>query len=588
MKRTIIKVISFALSAALLCSSLTAVCADRAYAYDIPDITYHHYDITVIDDLLSDFSDACSIPDNDSEVKSLYNQIIHAFDDLYTQNSIAQINYNSNPSDDYYKTEYLYMSDTLRKTPYKIFDVLSQEINNSEYTILLSDFLGKYSDAVKRFKMPEIPDSNKQAELCDEFYSINASGLSENEKETKIAQLYLDLANYLNSQSSTGNYLNDAYMVYDRDYSIESISKLNSCIKDSSKKAFKFCQKKLSETNPPQTVTKIDDPFIIINDYTENISAELKESSEYILKNKLYTLADSTVSAGGAFTINLPLYNTAYIFQSADHSFWDVQTSVHEFGHFNSMRHDNIPALLSFSQNLDICEVQSQGLEILFSKFYDQIFDDLATRARLVNVYNMVSIISGGFMINEFENYIFSNASHMTAQDVIDTYDRIQKDYDVYNVDFYVIPHLFECPGYYISYAVSALGASNILKTATEDGYSQAVDMYTKVSHINTTNCDYSFSDGLQQCGFDNVLSEDYISDLEVPLNDYVNIQCGIIPGDINSDGTLSASDIKLIKNMLLYPGKIYPDNQLVMADVNYDSSVNATDMLAAAKKLLK
>ncbi|MDO5560683.1 MAG: dockerin type I domain-containing protein [Oscillospiraceae bacterium] len=590
-KKTLSYIVSTVLTFSLLVSANPAV----LYADEIPPIVYSRYDEQKIDTLLDEFSDACFISNNDAVVTQLYNEIISEYDMIVTQKVIANIYFDTDPSNEEYSDEVLYMADIINNVSPKIDETLSLMINISEYSDLLHSLTGDLYEYLAYYEATDTPETNTQQEIYNEYSKLMASDISDDEKELKAAQLYLDLVNYLNSISSTGNYLDDAYIAYGRDYTTTDMDALSDSIKKSTKKIFNFALDKASGFSYSASCPQVDNPFLEVDKYAGLISDELKESSQFILNNNLYRLADVSESSGVSYTTSLPSYKTAYIFQTVNKSFSDITTAIHEFGHFNNMRHNDTPAYYIYGDDLDLSEVQSQGLEMLYTQFYDDIDKENAQILRIINILDFTSAISGGFMVNEFENTIFSDADRLTPQDVIDVNNSIMSEYgNVYDVDFYQIPHLYMSPGYYISYAVSALAALDLLKTCNDGNFDKAVQMYTDISHCSTYNPQISFADSLSQCGFDNVLSDKYISDLVVSLNDYTSIQSGIIPGDVNSNGTVSAADLICIKDVILGSGKFIDsdgyisENKLHSADINYDDSVDALDIAAMVCKLLR
>ncbi len=63
------------------------------------------------------------------------------------------------------------------------------------------------------------------------------------------------------------------------------------------------------------------------------------------------------------------------IFMTTEAACYDIFTVVHEFGHFNSVYHDDTPALYT-NINMDVSEIHSQGLELLFYPYYEQMYPE--------------------------------------------------------------------------------------------------------------------------------------------------------------------------------------------------------------------
>jgi oligoendopeptidase F len=103
---------------------------------------------------------------------------------------------------------------------------------------------------------------------------------------------------------------------------------------------------------------------------------------------------------------------------------------------------------------------------------------------------------------------------------VLDLWDEITGDY--LDLDFYEINHLFEMPGYYVSYAVSALAAFDIWEDCLYDPDS-ALAKYEKIARIPSNSKDTKFLEALKSCGFSDVMTKEYINVLAQELSDYAD-----------------------------------------------------------------
>lgn len=117
----------------------------------------------------------------------------------------------------------------------------------------------------------------------------------------------------------------------------------------------------------------------------------------------------------------------------------------------------------------------------------------------------MDSVISG-FAVGEFEYRVMQDLENISPQDVCDIFDEIMEEAGL-SSQLYQITHLYEQPGYYISYGVSALASMQIYAAMQED-FSQAIIMYTNISAISSKSGDYQFLEALASSGFDNIFDE--------------------------------------------------------------------------------
>ena len=151
---------------------------------------------------------------------------------------------------------------------------------------------------------------------------------------------------------------------------------------------------------------------------------------------------------------------------------------------------------------------------------FDSIFSNKADAMRLTKLYDMLNAVLSGFTIGKFEYNVLKNIDTMTPDDVIDYYNSLTENYDT-EAPFYSFSHIFEQPGYYISYGVSALAALNIWETSLDD-YGKAVEMYENIASISCNSGEYQFRTALSESGFNDVLSEDYIKQLNTKLAGFI------------------------------------------------------------------
>ena len=140
---------------------------------------------------------------------------------------------------------------------------------------------------------------------------------------------------------------------------------------------------------------------------------------------------------------------------------------------------------------------------------------------RVVKTYDMLYAVITGFFVGEFEYKVLKNKDTYTPEDVINCWDEIMGDY-LPGVGFYEINHIFETPGYYISYGVSALAAFDIWEDCLYDP-DAALEKYERVVRISCNDSDYKFRSAMKKAGFSEVLNKKYIKTLADELSDYAS-----------------------------------------------------------------
>lgn len=105
-----------------------------------------------------------------------------------------------------------------------------------------------------------------------------------------------------------------------------------------------------------------------VEPYMDAVSSEYRELYGYMRDNGLYDLDILASSSTLGVTVSLPAYRSAYILSSAQGSYLDVKTLIHEFGHFANH------CLAEDEQFCyDVAETHSQGLEALYLTFADSL-----------------------------------------------------------------------------------------------------------------------------------------------------------------------------------------------------------------------
>lgn len=244
--------------------------------------------------------------------------------------------------------------------------------------------------------------------------------------------------------------------------------------------------------------------------YFSKISPELAESVNYLINNKLFDLEYSEKKMDTGATLVLKDAGDAFIFDSPTGVRADIYTYVHEFGHFNYDYHiaqdDG-----EYYSNLDFMEYHSQGMELLFLKYYSEIFgEDLGNALSIGEINHIINAILQGCMVTEFEIYAFEHPD-ATVDELSEEYCNIGRAYGMNYLsgvkkiyDWVDIPHIFQVPFYYISYSTSALAALETYASSLED-YDKAVEKYLEMSALQSN---WGFKNVLHFVGLNDIFEE--------------------------------------------------------------------------------
>lgn len=220
----------------------------------------------------------------------------------------------------------------------------------------------------------------------------------------------------------------------------------------------------------------------------QHMSPEVSEACGYMLRHGLCDLERSDDKRPKGYTVWLPDYKVPYIFNAPSGLADDYQETFHEFGHFLSYFYCGGDG----QDDFDLCEIQSQGMEMMFLNFYDDIFGDAAAVMRAEAVLGMLGSVIDGAMYDEFQQRVYAEKS-LTPERADEIFAELYVDYGYAEYDGFErgwtwLGHNFENPFYYISYAVSALPALELFVRA-QDSPAEAADAYLRIAAMSSEHC---------------------------------------------------------------------------------------------------
>ena len=207
----------------------------------------------------------------------------------------------------------------------------------------------------------------------------------------------------------------------------------------------------------------------------------------------------------GAFTTYLPDFETPVIYFGP--GYFATDTFVHEFGHYFAAAlsedgGDSLP--------YDLAETQSQGDEFLFAYWFEYIepsYVEVAHAVAEYKIYDVLTSILTASLVNDFETYVYTHLDALTPEeldgvlvslcDAYGGYDAVKAALG-YEPEIYWHHVVMEAPGYYVSYAASAIPTLALYATAKTEGFRTAVEAY---SVIVTADPEAGFLAALDEAG---------------------------------------------------------------------------------------
>lgn len=370
-------------------------------------------------------------------------------------------------------------------------------------------------------------------EVDYETYDTVATQLAQ-EKNALLGEIYLRMVELRQTEAKSygyDNYAEYAYAeIYTRDYTPEEIRPFHEAVKKYIAPLYSQVYDLFRSYVMAGAYDEInavdysgDVALDMIEPYLAQMSDELLEAFTFMREGGYYDSEASDTKAPGGFTTSLTAYGAPFFFNAPSGELYDFTTTVHEFGHYNEDYWAS-NEFIDYSKNIDIAEVHSQGMELMFSHWYPEIFgEDGADAMEIYLLLNLLGSVMDGCLHDELQQFVYYTPD-VTLQQINQQYRKLMGEYgqvpatdprtEMYSwVD---IPHTFMQPCYYISYAVSAAGAFSFWLDAQETDYYEALDNYLEFTALSGI---YTFTESFEQVGLDAPIDPDYIRALAGDLS---------------------------------------------------------------------
>jgi hypothetical protein len=500
--------------------------SDVAYA----DMEYDYYtleDFAPYAEAIESFAQSGGAQEDfDAADEAALAQYAHAV----TLINLASIRFDADPSSSEAYDEYLRIS-SVTNACYDAYFAAMQAVASSDYSSLLKS---RYDSWMISWFAEYEPASDEDFEQYDlesqleqEYYSLMAA---ENPDYSAIADVYVQLVSLRNDQAAAYGYSSYADYAYDsiygRTYTPEDSEALWAAVKEYFVpliEKYGYDAGMAAADYSDKVDTSAQTILSSMKTSLAQMSPELESAFDYMVEYGLYDIEYSADKSDTGYTVFLYEYGEPFVFNAAYDYYTDYTNAFHEFGHFVSYFYNGEDAMYAFADN-DICELQSQGMEVMFSHFYDDIFGEEGGEIFLRDMLmNLVYSVVDGAMWDEFQQRIY-------AEDEL-SYARIQEifeevyasygyaEYDGYETYWAEVPHNFSSPFYYISYAVSALPSLELFELM-QDSFSGALDTYLTIAAIDPSY--YYFDDVMDYAGLSDVFSEGTVREIAETAEKYL------------------------------------------------------------------
>ena len=492
----------------------------RAAGTHFKDMKYEHYYPEAFYDqveIMYDLADEKDIEAVCAQYDLLYREFCY-IDSLYV---LAEIRYSADVHSDYWSGESLYSAELWSETG----DALSAACRY----VLESDIGGKFSDhigedvALSLAAYESLGDREAElftleTELVNEYFALSnnareeavytydgrdwtwamLSGIRGDSLYSNDYEGYLEVWYGLDRQANQllgplfrellairtetaeirgyDSYADYAYeCTYGRDFTTEDAQALCDAVKPLAQDYYEslYYSDVWYIYNEVSPVMDSDSLLSALGNTLPLFGPELEKSFSALTENHLYLLTDEPSAQSGAYTTELNYYRSPFLYMYMEGDCYDFSTLTHEFGHFCDSFYTPIPNILTSVGSYDLFEIHSTGLEVLYSEYYDLIYDSGADIARFITLGSQMESLIDGCIMDEFQRRIYEDPD-MNLKELNRLYADIRREYGADQTtkeeySWVYVSHNFEAPLYYLSYAVSSLASLQLWDMAQED-----------------------------------------------------------------------------------------------------------------------
>ena len=391
----------------------------------------------------------------------------------------------------------------------------------------LDDFTFEYEGTVWTFsKLNGIEGSMLYYRDAESYFDV-VYGLEGAIFET-VGPIYVELVQIRDRIAKLNDYDDYVAYAYDttygRDFSAEDAQVFCNAVKSVSKDAYALTAYQGASYADISASFTPDSLIEQLGAAAKDLDPEIYTHWEYLKNNRLYNIGTEEVRLDASFSTYLQSTQTPYIFCKLGGTFRDFTTISHEFGHFINFHSKKEENVLICPDRYDLSEIHSNGLELLMPNEYELLFGDKAAAAAHSEISDAISGILDGCLYDEFQRRVYQNPG-MTAEEIRDLfyelcveYGKDENDWGL-NYDWMFVPHNFSSPLYYLSYAVSGVGALEIWETSRTN-LSDGIALWKKV--LSYSDNDLGYLEVAKACGLHPITQGDDVVRILQSAMDFV------------------------------------------------------------------
>lgn len=378
------------------------------------------------------------------------------------------------------------------------------------------------------YDMDTISEAYEAGEISVEEYFTGFADILDQRNQT-LGELFLELVEVRTQIAQSygyDNYADYAYEeIYERDYSPEDLTEYRrqviEYIVPLEHDLYDLLMADTSYDAMWEAEMSEEECLENLERYLPEISDDMLISYRYMVDHGMADLSIDEQKAPGGYTTQIYVYNAPFMFNCADGTISDMGTLIHEFGHYNQMYFASEDEWLYSYNNLDVAEIHSQGLELLFLDHSDDIYGENAYAIKLYTLMNMAYACVEGVKEDAFQYEVYSNPEGLTVEKLNEIYYDCCEEYGAldFNNSYYLgmygfmdadeisewveIPHTFQSPLYYVSYSVSMAAVEELWDIILDDR-DEGISIYLDLVEKGMVD---SYTDVLSDTGLNNPIA---------------------------------------------------------------------------------
>lgn len=538
----------------LLALALLSCPAARAVTWESPasahpDVSYADmlpvtgFDETDLLAALKELETICSRHSRDRgteetrrRVQALYDRILEETNLLATKASLSGIQYDASGGARSEAALYRELSAQQTRLTDRCYQALSV-LAASPYAGILDEDAGEGAAesllGYRGLTAEEAALYEEEDRLIQDYDRVMGDSAPAEERYRAAGELYLQLVRLRTEQAQWAGYADYAEYAYEalytRDYGLEDAAELH----ELAKRYILPLQLRLLEETGEQELRALsvrsrmngEEVLDAIRPFAEAFDREMRDTFRFLRAHHLYDIEYGENKLPTGYTVALPAYGSAFIFNCPYGDYQDLSDTVHEFGHFFETFHCTQPDLWA-AFNIDVGEIDSQALELMFTEQAGELFGERYGEVyQNVVLYNILDSVLDGCLYDEFQIAAYQNPE-MTVQELDRLFKELSEDYG-YSYDpgteadpaWVENAHNFQNPLYFISYATSALSALDLWFLYLENPR-EATEVYLELSALSLS---LPYRAAVEEVGLRNIFDGETVPALAEALEEHLD-----------------------------------------------------------------